>query len=449
MQIKYSAFLVKLWVFLNFTQYLFTKTFPILPDWFVWFDEVVLFVLLIDAFINRMFYGKPVLHFSIMRFVIVFVTIGVFSSIINGTVFSLSLVLGFRFFIQSLLIYFVIVSRGYSLGLLKNIINLLVLIILLQVPVIFFQALTYPVFNFSDARFEDSQYGFFGYGAANLLGILLLFPTLLNIFRYRLKLIPRIALFGAFIILLAQILTFSKVSYIFLIIGIYIVYNVDIKKNVIRLFSFRSSIIVTSIIFLVMYFVTGSTNTNNDIYSNISGLTSRSGIEANIENQLQEDGSGRFFMFAAINTEMQESNTTLIFGYGPGNYCSNAGFITEPPRLKKWLDVFGERSTRFDMDILALISEYGYLGFISYILIYIFAIIKLLKLKNLDRDSYFFSVKVAFFVWGILYLIGAATNAVFQTPWMSGAFWLLLATLVSADQKLRDLVSFVENGKSN
>ena len=407
-------------IFLYFSQYWFTKDLEILPVYFVWLDDGVLFLMLIYVIVNLRVNWKDIFF---KKWVAGFIISALISATINETLFTINTILGIRYFLQPILLFIIIYNSRFNESDLKKIINFIFFMVMVQFPLVVYQLITYN--SGKPYGIYDAMFGMFSFGASNIWGIFttLTILTLYNFYKYN-QISKKALTLSLFMLFTMLILSFSKFG--LLLLGIGLLIN-SYLKNKSKVKSFRSVIFASIAIIMLFGILRLIINLNllEEINIDLNTLTTKIGIENIYENQLDQYGSGRFFI-AGVTYEMMKTDE-MFFGWGPGSYSSFGGTTLEAPRIKSWLNLFGSTSSRFDMEIVALISEYGIIGFLFFTMIYL-SIIFDLKTDIDFNDHYWKSLQLSLRVILILLLISISTNNVFQTQWISNTVWILIAS---------------------
>lgn len=413
---KYIIYFIIIWSHLE--NYILNDL-DLLPSFFSLLDDIIL--LSIYGLVQLKFLRKK--NDEITISILMFCVVGLISAILNSTLLTSNTILGIKNFVYPVLVISIlsVQSKKYILDYLRFIIY----IMLFEAVLVIIQYATYTNDIFYNRY--DSGFGTFSFGSANILGIYFVLILVIINYLYNNKHLKRsnFLIYNS-ILGISILLTFSKIAWLLLIILLVIyIYKLDysfkfnILDGVIKLLSSTLILIIIGVFVYISIYSIDDTNITNDFQL----LTTKAGVEKIIENQISEEGSGRLFLATITILDLINDPIRLIFGWGPGNYSSYAGFALNGYKLEQVLTIFGdERGTRYDMEIVALVGEFGIIGLIFFINI-------LFNIRHYIIHHKFYYITIFIFLFCFL------TNNIFQTQWISLTGFIFISILMYSKSK--------------
>ena len=116
---------------------------------------------------------------------------------------------------------------------------------------------------------------------------------------------------------------------------------------------------------------------------------------------------------------------SYLIGLGPGMYSSYAGITLKSHYLVDILNIDLEhRGTRLDPDIIGILGEYGYLGFLFFSLMIAVLFVRKFKVSSLPQPGYWNDYAAWFKLFTIIFYLGAFVNGIWQAQFFSVTYWV-------------------------
>jgi hypothetical protein len=341
-----------------------------------------------------------------------FLFIGIVSAILNKNQI-INTILGLRCYVQYIVLYYAISYLGISDKFCKLIINTILTLVVVQVPFTVYQYFTWTTSSLVNDH-ADSAYGTFSFGAANMLGILMLVFII-----YVIKMKNELSLSIKYLLLLSMsfsmILAHSKISYILLLV-VLIYDNISNIHKKLSLSRIALSIAGMFVMFKIALYVS----------DDISNLLSYDNIMILIQNQIEDkEGGGRIMSLLLTVAILYKYAFSSLIGLGPGMYSSYAGISLKSHYLVDILNIDLEhRGTRLDPDVIGVLGEYGYLGFLCFSLILAIIFFRKMNTINLTQNDYWCNYSSWFKLFTIIFYLGAFVNGIWQAQFFAVTYWV-------------------------
>lgn len=398
-------------------QYFFVNDIKILPNYFTLIDECCL----ISIFIYMawsLFNNK--IHFTFCYFdvfLISFMFIGIVSAVLNNNP-VLNTILGLRCYIQYIILYYAISYLDISDKFCRLLINSMLALVIIQVPITVYQYFTWTSSSLVNDH-ADAAYGTFSYGAANILGMLMLvfvfYMLKMSFFYNSIVRYLFLTLVG-----FCMVLSHSKMSYILL----FIVLIYDGVKNIYYRINYKKIIYASIGVFVLLKLAFWVSN-------DIANLFSYENLMVLINNQLEDkEGGGRIMSLLLTFSILYKYAFSPFLGLGPGMYTSYAGISLKSHYLVDILNVDLEhRGARLDPDVIGVLGEYGYLGFLFFALMLFVLLFRKIDILNVNCSKYW----AHYFQWvklfTLIFFLGAFVNGLWQAQFFAVTYWVAAGIL--------------------
>ena len=415
-----------LWVYI---QYWLTRDIKILPGAGVWGDEACLGGLVFGAMLRNAARGRWAIRTAPGATpILIFVALGVASGLMNK-VSPLHMVLGLRGLLQGFLFYIVIIQFPYNEGFMRRIMKMLRYICALQLPLALFQYATWnPAKGYMH---EDSAFGTFGFGTANLLGWLYLGMSFHFVFSVGAGVLNRRwGLIAAASTGFNLLLSSSRVALMFsapIMVMMIMKAPIPFQKKLTTL----SAAGVAGVLLI---------SAAGMLFEEMLPTDAES-INTVIENQTEnKSGGGRVWYYLDTLAVVNRNSALPAIGVGPGAYASFAGFTIKAPLLKQRLGhKIDDPGTSFAPDVTPVTGEFGWFG----LLIFYWLLIRIYR-RNEDtlthiKDPFWGAMAKTVRVFALIMLIAPLTNSVWQAQFISGTYWLLAGMVDSHRQQVLKL----------
>jgi len=405
-------FLITATVIWAFLQYFFTRDLKVLPELFTLVDEAML-VGILFYFMAQMLQKKICIEFGgFEKVFLLLVATGVLSTLLNNNGFF-NVVTGLRCFFQYVILFYALSYLNLSDKYCKRIMAVILTMVLLQIPFMVYQYFSWtPSSQVNDHA--DAAYGTLSFGAANILGVLLL-VMLLYLIKVKNKLPLVIKTLYIVMISFGIILSHSKVTYLLIII----LYLYEYRNKIFSKTGLKN-ILITGVAILMLL------KAASYVSDDVNNLTDYNKLGVLIENQLTDkEGGGRIFYFILTIGIINKYAISPFLGLGPGMYSSYAGIQSKSRYLTDLLGLDLEsRGARLDSDLTAFIGEYGYLGIFFFTLLMIILFSKSNRLGKHHGDKFWSSYASWFSLFVIVFYFGAVVNSLWQAQFFSVNFWI-------------------------
>ncbi|MCL5029011.1 MAG: hypothetical protein M1480_08335 [Bacteroidetes bacterium] len=399
-----------------FLQYWFTRTLELFPKPAVWIDEILLITLMLKIIIIKIVqhtkWYRTSLDYSVLFLLIIWLS----SWIVNRSP-VLNSVLGLRSFAQFILFFYLLVQLNITEQQKRKIFKFVYIFILIQIPICIYQLASWN--SKLPYGFDDAAFGLFSFGASNVLGFIFSSAAVFTFGFFQseyLSISTFILLFTLFCI--GIVLTSANFALFLLPLGLGFVLFKKLKTNLNKTLIYTLSLMPLFLIIFLFAF---------QLSPDVSLIFK---FDNRIQDQFSERGTGRFlFSFLTIEKLQNESITPLL-GFGPGMYSSTAGLSLGAPKLNEVLG-FREKDIgqELDMDATAVLGELGYLGLLSYLLIFISVFIMAFKKIKEPIDKFWKSLALGLFGVTPMIILGGFFYPVWQTPFIAIIFWTIVALL--------------------
>jgi len=396
-----------------YVQYFLTRDLKLLPDFFTLIDECFLLSIVIYLVWNLLNHKIRVTFTYFDAALISFLLVGLVSAVLNKNPI-INTILGLRCYVQYIVLYYAISYLKISDKFCWITINTVLTLVVLQFPFTVYQYFTWTPSSLVNDH-ADAAVGTFSAGAANILGLLMLVFLFYAIkmkdeFKSPIKYLLLISL------CFSMILAHSKLSYILLIIVLIYDYVSNMQKRL-HLSKILFSIVGMFVLFKIALLV------SNDI----ANLLSFDSFMILIQNQIEDkEGGGRIVSLLLTFTILYKYAFSSFIGLGPGMYSSYAGISLKSHYLVDILNIDLEhRGTRLDPDIVGVLGEYGYLGFLFFSLMLAILLFRNLNHSNLLKNSFWCKYASWFKLFTIIFFLGAFVNGIWQAQFFAVTYWVV------------------------
>ena len=433
-KIEYGLYLILIWIPL---QYLLTKYYySILPNNFVWIDEVILAMMFIITLL-KIVSSKTKLNISSLDiFVLIFIIIAVISAIIN-LVNPLTGAMGVRAFLQYYILYFVIKNIDLNTNVHKNLVLIILFTFAIQIPFSIYQFFTWsprylnPLTGYYVNKYGLSHYdsvvGTFGSGAANNFGYLLVMIIIMLLAAY-IYLKNNKYLILALFLIIPLVFSQSRGTYIVAIFLLFYTFRKSILnfKNISKL---SISIILIGILFsfcMGVYFKYSKYKFEN--LFNIEGIIKQ-------QMTISQASSGRIIGIKIADDILSEKAPSRLFGVGPGMFSSTTGIFFSSPLYVETVNKLRSNRAITENDVVPMMTEYGYLGLITFIIIIMSMIKKNIDIHHKTQNKYLKAITSG--GDGVLFsfLIGALLYKVWEIQYIAYYVWLYMGYIENMSLK--------------
>ena len=396
-------------------QYYFTKQLEILPEYFIWLDDIALFIAVIISFILFKFSMNNIkiikkINLSIQLFIIC----GVISWYLNGGSL-LQLVLGLRSFLQFYLLFIVVTNTPFTKDELKIFIKIIILFCLLQLPATLYQYL------FTAGNVDDII-GTLGPGDANSLGMYFLFSIILMVSFILQNYKVMESFYSLCIIAFPFIACSSRVAFFILpVLILILVLNSNLKKYI----NVRN--MLPLLVICILVFIITKEYSATDV-----GEANTLDFMQNIEKEQSNKSMGRLY-YLGVAYDLITSNTqTFLFGKGPASFSSSGGKYLNSPLL---YDATYDATAVgvISSEIVTIMVEYGIIGLIIIISIFIEILNEFKKYKSIILDDKFsFGVILTTKVMTFFMIVSIFADITLEIYCIAYTYWLFVGySLVS------------------
>lgn len=400
-------------------------TFLILPRQLTWLTDVIILILLVRTFTLSVAKRKRVLRTPIDTVLLLFILIGLFSSIINF-VSPITAVLGLRHALKYVLFFYILVNLDFEERFLRKVITAFLIIAFIQVPVIILERTLWTpqlmvsfgaggamnIYDFPTGTLPRGSTGIVSLFLISVIGILLGFAI------YR-KNNNKLLIFAAIAFLLVPLpLTMSRASLLFLPVVLLFLLITNLPKR----FRLRLSLAVSTfaVFFATIYF--GSSVVGYDL---IGYLSSGEAIKR---------GNKRVTGMQIMLHHLQEKPYGYAFGFGPGTW-SESYFGTFSGAVWREFVTTGQVGATSSNQIVRTGGEFGLLGLITYLLI-IYKVY-LMNRNFFRRTSSDYWKAISFGYNGIIFLFVMST--IYVDIFYAGAtaflFWSFAGTIYAIGRR--------------
>jgi hypothetical protein len=399
-------------IVLSQLQYLFTRVFRLFPEEFVWLDELCLMLLLfIIAFriVKNRKYIKTPIDLALSLFLIIWLL-----SAMANSVPPLNALLGLRGLLQYVIIFYAIVYLDFNREEQVNIVKLILILALFQVPFGLYQFFN-PTYQ---GYYADAVFGTMGYGLNNSLGLYLAGIILIFLGIAIRGKFPRIISIFVFIFILSLgfivIISGSRQALLIFPLAVMIQFLGIRRRNRGRLMFLVILILVLSIP-LFIAFVSRAPTIEYD-YSFDRMLESQINIEGNV--------GGRIGYVALANRLIHQFSPVPFLGIGPGMFASSAASFLNAPIFEYVNSQYEAIWISSHSQLAIILGEYGYAG-VSAIFLLLFSVYNLANLDRVNSDNLSSGL-----IWGargffIVFILGIFTGNNLEVQFFSSSFWAL------------------------
>lgn len=418
-------------------------------------SEIIILILLIIALFKYFSkYGFKYIKTPIDIFLGIFVLISIISAILNleNPIF---LILGLRQIFRYVVLYYIIIYSKLSLKISKNFITLLLFLMILQATIGLAQAgIGQPADDFllpgvkrefAGIVSPDYVYQFWSSGQRifattgryDRLGVFLCFTMLLSVglmFEIKNKIKKRILLIISLISLPVLFFTYSRMSWIGFVLGLFLIGIIKKSRKLI--------IALILVIFLFSSYLGVYIISNKIMVGRIADSSEMVAMDRFLalfsifELRNSYDSYGRAYFI--VNTPLKVVKNYPLFGVGLGQYGSGTVFALNNTNKYDELGMpFGIEGKfgQIDNNWFSIWGEVGTFG----LLVFIFIILSLLKFcvtvykKNIDN----FIKGLALGFIGIILAVcfQAFLGPCFEIRILSFYFWLLAALIINLNIK--------------
>lgn len=335
------------------------------------FSYVVLLIVLLKVFKSNKKIEFNKIDFSILTFVVVCLI----SAFINNVDFKIA-ILGLRWFLRYIVIYYIVKLNYWSLEDIKRIIKYILGIAIFEVVLGLIQLRyesilrsflvpnTYDIDSINVyGEIVSSKYAIYGtFGRYNEYAFFLLIVIALLISYYELMIKRKYLKTMLLITISCLVLSYSRQG----VLGIIVAWIIIVlsKKNLKTKRATIITLLVISVFSLLIFFSINQVSGKGTIYS---GITERFSSIFSIEAwEFDYYNRGRLYFMTDVNKIFL--TTKPLFGYGVGMYGTDPA-IRYNPEVYLQLGI----PIRFSMDVFwtSIIGQIGLVGTISFLFIYI------------------------------------------------------------------------------
>lgn len=338
---------------------------------------------------------------------ILLIFIGIFSGLSRGFSPVITL-LGFRNYFKYILLFFLLYYLDFDRDFYKRIVALIFVIAAIQVPV---SVLEYAIF-----RAPDWAGGTFGYHATGAMAIFVasiisLVIGVSNFYKISLK-------YWILSVLLFIPLTVGAARVGFFFIPLIAVFHLFQKKKDMKTHLIYLILVILAIPLYNLLLHFASHFIKSDILMYVKDpqliLLTQSGYKESVGK------IGRLSSIPYVFNVIKKDFFTLLFGVGPGN--ASPSFFGSFPGKYAGLPFW-------PTSLVRLILEYGILGAMLYLSMFVYIYFRIGKIVNSIKDSYWRGIIIGFKGIVLLYLIATAYAAIFFTDILSFMFWSMAAAI--------------------
>ena len=402
--------------------------------------ELISIILFMHVIIKHFIIGKKskyIFNNKISRIIIIFILISVISALINSVEIKIS-ILGLRWFIRYIPVYFIILSQEWKEKEIERYIYLMFYICIIECIIGILQLIggssitkfLSPVdISIGDFTQEVSLQGeskFAIYATMGRYSVLALFLSLWIPFmiakmaeekKYihsKIKIIL-IVCFNC----LALLLTYARQGVFGVILGTIVIAYLT-KSKIFKLISIYGGVLISGFAIIVLATTTITANdVSQDIVSRFLGALTLDNIIFDLTNY------GRLYFMTVVTSKFLTSSP--ILGYGIGMYGSEPA-ITYNPSVYFELGI----PIKFSMDVfwVSVLGQVGILGVITWLTIYYISskkAIRLYKNKESDFKSWF---SIGYLGMIAVILLESFFSSNLNDRYQSFFFWVITAFLV-------------------
>lgn len=398
-------------------QYLPTRTYPVLPEQAVWFDDALV-ILLTLFWVSRSFLTKKIVQPTMREWsLLVFLGIGILSALLNSSPLSIT-VEGIRALIQPVFLYYIFISINFSNRSLKLFVEILFFMMAIQIIFYIIYAKNTGEWwgDLIMSTFGEGQGT--GFGHFLTIGIFLLIGLFLYGERRPWYLLTFLA------ILIPLLATSSRISYF----SIPLILAWLLRRRILAL---RKSVLLLGaflVLLLVGLYFSYTLNTRSiTFFENLNPARI-------LQDQLRPNYSGRLIWYQYAWNKLVQKPVTLAVGYGPGMFSS---FTAERNQTPIFMEISEIRTAQHfallpASSYISVPAEFGLLGLLAY-LIFIWSAYQSVSraLKNLNSKYWqgiAFGTKAAL----LYFLVAGITHNTWETSFVAGVIWLLVGIVYSA-----------------
>ncbi len=383
--------------------------------------------------------------------VILFLVIGLISIFYNSVELSVGL-LSLRQLLRYALIFYLLIFLGVNKKFVRNFVIVMAVVLVLQAGIGLSQLILPQSYSnlllpssseisVGGASLDTGSIGWDAsqrisgtFGRYDKLGIFLSFFLILAIgIYYSRKKLDKVLWSGIFLIgLVALIFTFSRLSWLGLVLGLFWI-GIMIKKDkkvVISLILLISLLIVYFGIYLV------STGFNPTTYEETSSSLSlpKRALQSFSKYELQNSyyGYGRIFFW--VNTPLRVVRYSPLIGVGPGTYGSGvAASLNQYQVYEKFGMPFGvqDRYGQIDNNWMSLWGEYGTIGLLLWLGLFVMLYRQTRKIYLNSKDNLTKGLALGFMGILIIYPLQSFFGPYFEVRTISFYFWATAGILIS------------------
>lgn len=394
-------------------QYYPTKELQIIPEYFVWGDEVVLFFLTLgwicnSLFQRRKFHRTP---FDVPIFLII--GVGILSGILNGTDPKLAF-LGIRGVLQNVLVFYAVMNLDIDRKFAWN-------LIYLEIALASVQACP-SLFQFLKSGVGDNVSGFFGMGQANLMGDLLMVLVFLPLTLHSRGKNFLMGLSSIIFIFFSAVASGSRLSFYVFVLTLIWFYKTKVLF-VFKYFLKAIGILTIPFLFLLM----GNWLSKENLFYWLSPTVYYQ------SETLVWRGSARFLFYPIAMDSLFHDAANPLVGLGPGSYCSFTGFRYLPQTAKKIYNPFRQIELGVDpgvdIEVISIGVEFGIIGLLCFQFLIWKSYRRGIRCFLSSKDELVKTLGAVVGAMAIYLAIGQFFRNVFEVQFISYFFWLNSALL--------------------
>lgn len=382
----------------------------IIPRQITWSYDLMILVWFIILVLMLSTRSRPYQRTVIDMFVLALIIVGFISTVANKCYIGVTIA-GIRRYFKYIMFFYILTQFDLNESLFKNILKLLIIVGLIQIPVAVLQRFLYKV------RTGDVVGGTLGFGTSGILTQFLMIMSilLLNFYKEGIFTLKRAIVL---VMLLTIPMSINETKIFFWVFPLLVL--VSFRKDVTRL---KWKLVPTFIALSLLLIASYKIYTHFYARLGVSPFSWRA-IRKNLEPRTEVIGKEKIWRFGAIvfaYKSISQDIVTLLLGVGPGN--ASESFIAD--WSGKYYKLYG--FMLLPNFLSTFLWEYGVVG----VMIFIGLLIKLLRMTNFvikQGDSFdkafanTYSTMIVMILLTIFYNPGLFNDTLGYTFWFFSAF---------------------------